>query len=155
MRVIALLLLLLTACGTDATSPGTCAFPLPERPRVQRPVFAEGEYVIEAARWGIRTDGTEAEATTDGINEAIRWAAAEGYQRVRLPGGHYLIGKRLYDHYTGGIELVDDMALMMDDDTVLQIVPNETWAYCGIAIDGLRNVGVYGGTILGDRDHHD
>lgn len=151
---LTLLALFTLACDGGSGVTLECDPPLPDRPTVMRPSFAEREYLVELDRWGISADGTNAEATTDGINEAIRWAQGEGYGRVRLPAGTYLIGKRLYDHYTGGIELVDDIALMMDDETVLQIVPNDTWAYCGIAMSGVRNAGVYGGTIRGDRDEH-
>jgi len=160
MRRLPLVLVpLLAACagsdGAVAAGPdeALCAPRLPERPTVRRPTFADGEYVVDLERWGISADGTNAEATTDGINAAIRWAAEQGMPHVRLPAGTYLIGKRLYDHYTGGIELVSGLALHLDGAT-LRIVPNETWAYCGIAIDGVHDVGVYGGTIEGDRDEH-
>lgn len=88
------------------------------------------------------------------INEAIAWAASEGFGRIRLPTGRYRIGKRLHDHYTGGIVMLDGTVLVMDDATVLQMAPNETWAYCAIVIDGVTDVGVYGGTVRGDRDEH-
>ena len=141
--------------GTGGPSaPLSCEPPAAERPTVARPTFADREYLVELDRWGISNDDTSPVETTDGINAALEWAASEGYGRVRLPTGHYRIGKRLFDHYTGGIVMQDDLALVMDDETVLQMEPNDTWAYCAIAIDGLRNVGVYGGTIRGDRDAH-
>ncbi|HEY0838947.1 MAG TPA: hypothetical protein VGD74_02050, partial [Vulgatibacter sp.] len=126
------ILLFLAACGPGSGAPSSgepaCEAPPATPVTVQRPSFTEGEYAVELERWGISADGTNAEATTDGINAAIRWAAAQGFQRVRLPAGTYLVGKRLHDHYTGGIELVSDMALFLDDGAVVRMVPNETWA---------------------------
>ncbi|MDR1896543.1 MAG: hypothetical protein LBR10_07125, partial [Prevotellaceae bacterium] len=60
-------------------------------------VFNEGGgnegkvFVIDNARFGIRSDKTNARATTDGINRAIETAKEEGYEVVKFAAGDYLI----------------------------------------------------------------
>lgn len=50
-----------------------------------------GSYTVELSRWGISNDGTNPAATSAGINNALVWAAANGYMYVTLPKGTYLI----------------------------------------------------------------
>ncbi|MDR1938183.1 MAG: hypothetical protein LBQ73_06780, partial [Tannerellaceae bacterium] len=48
-------------------------------------------FVINNAEFGIRSDKTNARATTDGINRAIETAKEEGYNVVKFAPGDYLI----------------------------------------------------------------
>ncbi|WNG47138.1 right-handed parallel beta-helix repeat-containing protein [Archangium minus] len=145
--------LLLAACPSDPElGPGSepSAPPLPASPNIPAK-----ECTIDLARWNISNDGTRPDETTDGINAALQALVGEGCGRVKLPTGHYAIGKRLSDSYTGGIVLPSRMTLVMDDNTVLQLRPTDTWAYCVIDISNAHDVGVSGGSIIGDRDVHD
>lgn len=99
--------ILLAACSSgpgDGTEPS--APPLPAPPNVPAK-----ECTIELARWNISNDGTHPDETTDGINAALEALVEEGCGRVRLPTGHYAIGKKLSDSYTGGIVLPSRMTL--------------------------------------------
>lgn len=118
------------------------------------PTIPDKQCTIDLQQWGIYNDGTHPVETTDGINQAIEAAVNEGCGRVILPTGTYLVGKKGYDHYTSGIVLQSNMALVMDEQTTIQLTPTDTWAYCIVAVTGKKNVGIYGGSIVGDRDEH-
>jgi len=111
-------------------------------------------YTIELARWDIPNNRTQAEKTTDNIQAAIDWAVAEGYGIIRLPAGHYLIGKYGNSVYQAGIELHSNMAFLMDKNAILEMAPNDKWNYCAIAVTKKSHVVIAGGTIIGDKDEH-
>ncbi|WP_203258731.1 right-handed parallel beta-helix repeat-containing protein [Hyunsoonleella ulvae] len=110
-------------------------------------------YIIELERWDIPNNRTEAVKTTDNLQAAIDWAIAEGYGIIRLPKGHYLIGKYGNDIYQAGITLDDNVAFLLDENAVIEMAPNNKWNYCAIAVRNKVNVVISGGTILGDRNH--
>ena len=163
MKIAPVLISLLMVCclgGCSHSSGGSsvgevdhCTPPAPVRPTALEPSIGDKEYLVELSRWGISSDGTHPTETTDGINQAIQWAVSNGYARVRLPSGTYLVGKKV-DSYMVSVELQSNMALVMDDQTVLQLIPNDTNAYGVVTIRGKQNVAIYGGTIVGDRDSH-
>lgn len=111
-------------------------------------------YTIELGRWGISNNGSNATATTAGLNNAIRWANDEGYGTVRLPAGTYLVGNKKSGIYTGGVELPSNIHFELDDDAVIQMDTNETEHYCVVDISGVEDVIISGGTVLGDRATH-
>lgn len=132
------------ARGVDPTEP-----PLPAPPSVPAK-----ECTIDVAKYGVATDGTKPDETTDALNAAIAALAGEGCGTVKLPAGTYAIGKKLSDAYTGGVKLKSGMTLAMDDAAVLKLRQTDTWAYCVIEISGQHDVRVTGGSIVGDRDDH-
>lgn len=119
-------------------------------------VDAERVYVINNSVFGIRADKTEATTTTDGINQAIEWAKAEGYNVVKLTKGDYLIhciGET--DWYpVNGIFVPTNMTLDLTDAR-LYVEPKASQHYALIQIDHVENVTVVGGHLIGDRDRHD
>ncbi len=117
----------------------------------------EAWYTIENDRFGIDGNGRDAQATTDGINQALAWASATGWDKVRLCEGTYLIRSDWSSPYklpTGGIEVPSGMTLDLGD-AVLIIEPNASPSYCIIAIAGKSDVTVLGGRLIGDRYGHD
>lgn len=112
------------------------------------------EYTIELNRWNIPNIGTQAETTTDNLQAAIDWAVSEGFNRIIIPEGTYLIGKYGNDIYQQGIELESNMELVLTPETIIQMAPNDKWNYCVIAVNRQTNVVIRGGTIIGDRDQH-
>lgn len=111
-------------------------------------------YGIELSRWNIANNATNAEATTDGLNAAIAWAHENNFGTVRIPAGHYRVGKKTNDQYTEAIKLPGNIALVLDDAATIEMAPNDTWNYCVIEISGKTDVVVSGGTIRGERDAH-
>ena len=137
----------------------SCEHPLllRERPTIELPVIADTQYVVELGRWSIHNDNTAADETTDGINAALIWAAAEGYGRVVLPTGTYLVGKDTVEggyHWADSIKLPSGIALVMDDETTLQLITSEAPSYCVVTIGDATDVAILGGTIRGDRQTH-
>lgn len=112
-------------------------------------------YCIDLQAWDIPNNRTEPVKTTDNIQAAIDWAISQGYGEVCLPAGHYLIGKYGNDIYQAGIVLDSNMALLLDQNAIIEMAPNNKWNYCAIAVRGKSHVVISGGTILGDRDNHE
>lgn len=50
-----------------------------------------GSYLLELTRWNVKNDGTDAVNTSKGINNALLWAAQQGFGEVVLPNGLYLV----------------------------------------------------------------
>ncbi|AWV88019.1 right-handed parallel beta-helix repeat-containing protein [Bradymonas sediminis] len=150
------------AGGTENNSPGEfelagCtsaargAQPSAQLPQVTN---RESEYQIELERWGIHADGTHAQETTDGLNEALAWAKQNGHGTVRLGAGTYLVGEEINAQYAGGVVLPGGLVFALDPDAVIQMAPNDRWNYCVVAVVGAQDVIITGGQIRGERDAH-
>ncbi|MGE3670348.1 MAG: right-handed parallel beta-helix repeat-containing protein [Polyangiaceae bacterium] len=134
---------------------GECAWTPGERPSAALPPEHTNEYVIELDRWQISNAAQEPVDTRNRINDAIRWAKDNGYDKIVLPPGNYLVGEATNDAYAAGIELEGDMTFELADGAVLQMAPNDRWNYCVISVNSHSNITIRGGEILGDRDQHD
>ncbi len=111
------------------------------------------EYTIDLVQWDIPNDGTNAIKTTANLQAAIDWAHQEGYQKVTLPNGQYLVGEDVNDNYQGGIEIHDNTEFVFSPEAILEIDTNNKWNYCVISLNG-DNIIIRDGTIKGDRDTH-
>jgi|GEM_PF-3289945 len=105
-------------------------------------------YLIDLQVWGISNDSTNPLATSNGINNALQWAKNNGYTKISLPKGNYLVEKNT------PIIPPSNIALNLNDST-LQIESNNLTHYSIINIQGKINVIVYGGVITGDKLSHD
>lgn len=113
-------------------------------------------YVIEPEKFVVSTDGTNARATTDGINNALEWAKQNGYRGVSLPDGTYLIKCSWGNPFTlpdDGIFVPSDTVLDLGR-AVLMIEPNSQPAYNLIYTMKGSNIIINGGRLVGDRDSH-
>ncbi|MCS7461002.1 right-handed parallel beta-helix repeat-containing protein [Paenibacillus doosanensis] len=108
-------------------------------------------YLIQAESWGIRNDGTEPEATTKGINDALAWAKEKGYNHVLLPGGTYSVQ---IDSNGTAISMPGGMHLELHADCVLQLQANSSPSYRIIEVKGVRHAKISGGTLIGDKQNH-
>jgi len=111
------------------------------------------EYTIDLNQWDIPNNNTDVTKTTTNLQAAIDWAHQEGYNRVILPPGNYLVGKDVNDIYYGGIVIHGDTEFIFSEGAILKINTNDKWNYCVISLDG-DNIIITGGTIEGDRDTH-
>ncbi len=134
---------------------GECAWTPGDRPTAVLPDEHTNEYVIELERWQISNNAQDPVETRTRINDAIRWARDNGYDKIVIPPGNYLVGEATNDAYSAGIELEGDMTLELADGAVLQMAPNDRWNYCVVSVNSNSNVTIRGGEILGDRDQHD
>jgi hypothetical protein len=108
-------------------------------------------YRIELERWGINNTGSQAGSTTKGINDALSWAKANGYNHVLLPGGTYQLK---IDPSGVAIYMLSGLHLELGSDCVLQLEGNTSPDYRIILIKGIKHVKVSGGTIIGDKKSH-
>ncbi|PKN45609.1 MAG: hypothetical protein CVU59_08545, partial [Deltaproteobacteria bacterium HGW-Deltaproteobacteria-17] len=121
---------------------------------VEPPVLTgAGEYVIELDRWDIPDTGTDAARTTANLQAAVDWAHEQGYARVVLPPGDYLVGEDVNDDYQGGLELSGDTEFVFSEGAVLTMETNDKWNYCVLLLRG-DNIIVRNGVLVGDRDTH-
>ncbi|WP_062058305.1 right-handed parallel beta-helix repeat-containing protein [Aquimarina longa] len=121
---------------------------------VQLPTMPNNqEYIIDLDRWKIPDTSTDAVKTTTNLQAAIDWAHKEGYSRVILPTGKYLVGKDVNDIFQGGIKIHGNTEFILSEGAILEIEANNKWNYCVISLDG-DNIIIRGGTIKGDRDAH-
>jgi len=123
-------------------------------PKLPYEEIPQKEYTIDLKQWDIPSDGTQPVKTTDNLQAAIDWAVSEGYGIIKLPAGHYLVGKYGNAVYQAGIELKSNMAFLLDEDAILEMAPNDKWNSAVIQVKRKQNVFISGGTILGDRDNH-
>ncbi|NOU97330.1 right-handed parallel beta-helix repeat-containing protein [Paenibacillus sp. LMG 31456] len=111
-------------------------------------VYDSLDYIIDLSRWGIKNNLTESQATTDGINNALVWAQASGFNHVFLPGGRYLINLK------PGIQMVSNMYLELASDASLEMETNSAPGYSVVSFNAVQNSKITGGKILGDRQTH-
>lgn len=114
-------------------------------------------YELELERWNIYNNGTHPIETTKGINSALQWAKEHGYKTFQIPAGTYLIAKGTQQSDPEArINMVSDMDLLLDEETILQKEANEFELYSVLYIGpNVRNVTVRGGSLVGDREDHD
>jgi len=113
---------------------------------------ADKMYVIDNAAFGISSNKTNARETTDGINQAIEQAKAEGYTCVKLKPGNYLIrcsGATGYENWDG-LFMPNNITLDLTD-VKLYVEPNNASIYKIFRIDQVENVTIQGGHLIGDR----
>ncbi|MFZ5975647.1 MAG: right-handed parallel beta-helix repeat-containing protein [Bacillota bacterium] len=117
---------------------------------------AQGWYTINNAQFGIKSNGTSARATTDGINQALVWAKAQGYNKIRFSTGTYLIQCNWNNRYiapTDGILVPSGMTLDLGAST-FKLEANSYPAYAIFAVVGKSGVTITGGTLIGDLGQH-
>lgn len=113
-------------------------------------------YVIDNQEYGICSDKTDAVATTNGINAAIAKAKAEGYRKVKLAKGEYLIQCANNSRWvppSGGIFVLSDMTLDLEEAKIY-LEANDDEYYGVIQLDHVENVTIIGGHLIGDRHQH-
>ncbi|MDR2914501.1 MAG: right-handed parallel beta-helix repeat-containing protein [Tannerella sp.] len=116
---------------------------------------SEKVYVINNTVFGISSNKLNARQTTDGINNAIEQAKVEGYNKVKLTPGDYLI------RCTGGTGYEDWNGIFMPNNITLDLTgvklfvePAAASIYKLFRIDQVENVTILGGHIIGDMDKH-
>ncbi len=115
-----------------------------------------GVYVIESERFGIDSTGGSARATTDGINEALEWAKAQGYTTVKFDKGTYMVQCNWRDRCiapTDGILVPSGLTLDLNGST-FKMEPNSFPEYTIFGIVDASDVTIKNGTLIGDLDDH-
>ena len=132
--------------------PGSCdQWSYPKHHIIEYPVLPEYGYevTIDTEKYHISReyDVSKAEETTNGFDQAIKDYKAAGFTRIVIPPGHYPLTSQ-------GIHPGSDVAIIMSDDVVLQMIPVDRYD-CGlITISKAENVYIEGGTLIGERYEH-
>lgn len=116
----------------------------------------KGVYVIDNKQFGISNDKTNARATTDGINAALREAKAQGHTTIKLAKGEYLIectGNNRWVLPTDGIIVPSDITLDLSEAKIY-LKPNDYEIYGLLQLINVENVTIIGGHLVGDRYEH-
>ncbi|MED0997375.1 right-handed parallel beta-helix repeat-containing protein [Bacillus mobilis] len=108
-----------------------------------------GTYFLELERWNVKNDGTDADNTSKGINNALLWASQQGFIEVVLPMGTYLIDENT------PIEPQSFMTLNLGGST-LKIRSNGLVKYAIVRYQRNQKFSrVTNGRVEGDKDTHD
>lgn len=108
-----------------------------------------GTYFLELERWNVKNDGTDADNTSKGINNALLWASQQGFIEVVLPLGTYLIDENT------PIEPQSFMTLNLGGST-LKIRSNGLVKYAIVRYQRNQKFSrVTNGRIEGDKNTHD
>lgn len=123
------------------------------------PVRKDLYYHIDLERFGIKDDLTEANATTQGFNAALKDAKEQGYHYFVFPEGKYLINTISnfggLPEYGGGIRIPSNIHIIMDNP-YFEAEANDRTGYSIFYLEAVENVKMSGiGTICGDRYNHD
>lgn len=115
-------------------------------------------FVVNNYDWGIYSDGTNSLATTNGLNNAFKYANACGYRRVLLEKGTYLVTQNLNgihnNHYNDSLVLQSNTEYDLNGSIIVQEGHDKQLA-CTMLLYKLDNVTIKNGIIRGDRDIHD
>ncbi len=131
-----------------------CAWEPGVRPTAELPPEHTKEYTIELERWEISNENKDPIQTRQRMNEAIKWATENGFDKIIVPPGTYLVGENTNDIYSAGIDLQANMTFELSEGTVIKMAPNDRWNYCVINVDGNDNITIRGGEVVGDRSNH-
>ncbi|MGD0961011.1 MAG: glycosyl hydrolase family 28-related protein, partial [Methylomonas sp.] len=102
-------------------------------------------YVVNVMNEGATGNGKTDD--TAAIQKAINLVAGSG-GTVLIPNGTYMINAAT------GLHLASNMTLALSIGAELVVIPNNLTNYNAILINGVSNVSVVGGSLLGDRNAH-
>lgn len=106
------------------------------------------EYKVDLQRFNINNNGKQSLETSNGINKMLNYAKEEGFNKVTMPKGEYLISEN------EPIVMVSDMILDLNG-SIFKINTNLLQKYTVVNFNKCNNAKLTNGTILGDRDSHD
>ncbi|AXH71076.1 hypothetical protein BSP38_034 [Bacillus phage BSP38] len=116
-------------------------------------------YFVDFEKFGIKSDGTDAAATTSGWIAALKEAVDLGYPKVYVPAGLYLIdavGKTdSLPEYGGGLRFPSNIEVIFHEMALFKVEPNSSTGYACFNLENVENVTLRGGYVIGDRYEHD
>lgn len=103
-------------------------------------------YIINNEYFSINSKGYEPDKTTKGINDAIKYANNNNITYIKLEKGIYKINYN-------GIELKSNITLDLNGSQIIQSETDRE-SYSNFTFRNLKNVTLYNGIIVGDRQEH-
>lgn len=118
--------------------------------------FSE-EGLINNSFFGIKSDGTNADSTTKGINKAIEYANKNNIEYIKLEKGTYLIDGTVTDrnkkNSLKGIIVKSNIKFDLNFSKLIH-VSNDREMYTVISCYDLENVEIFNGILIGDMQNH-
>lgn len=121
-------------------------------------IFNAQNNFIDVKSFGATGDGLTDD--TKAINNALDYAAQNNYGTLFIPSGTYMVdgtdplASGNYLSTSGGIELKSGINIVMEEKTILKILPNSQKKYVLFRGYGVENITIFGGNLIGDRDTH-
>lgn len=121
------------------------------------PISVDG--LINNEYFSISSNNTNAEKTTEGINQAIKYASNHNIEYIKLEKGEYLINGISNNNFVNetdtekGIILRSNIELDLNGSKITQIT-NDKVNYANITIKNVENVKISNGILCGDKDEH-
>lgn len=120
-------------------------------------------YVIDPTQWGIveGTDPINATINRDNFIKAIEYAKSEGYYKITLPKGIYMVNgvcnTTTSPEIGAGIRVPGNIEIEITPDTILKVAPNDSYGYTLFYVaPNEKNVSFSGGGyLIGERYDHD
>lgn len=108
--------------------------------------------IINNEYFGISNNGDKPEETTNGLNEAIKYAEKNNIANVKLEKGIYVVIGYNNSHYRG-LTMQSNVNLDLNGSTILQNT-NDQYAYANITMYNIENASISNGIIVGDKNEH-
>ena len=104
--------------------------------------------------FGISKNSSNARKTTEGINEAIRYANKNNIEYIKLEKGNYCIMAHRSENEKRGLILCSNITLDLNGSTITAETSNAT-NYSIITIANVENIKLLNGILIGDKDTHE
>lgn len=104
--------------------------------------------VVQAAIEKLKITTVDADASGSVDVTSAFQAAFDKAGRIKVPAGRYLIDPVIGIHVRSGSQIE------MDPDAILVAKPNDAPRYCVMRAEGVSDVSIKGGQIVGDRRRH-
>ncbi|WP_419872089.1 right-handed parallel beta-helix repeat-containing protein [Candidatus Pristimantibacillus sp. PTI5] len=109
-------------------------------------------YRIELSRFKISNINSNSSETTEGINNAIKWAKDQGYNHILLPNGFYSV--KIDANSLVAIKLLSGMHFEMEENCIIRLETNSSPNYSIFDLRGIHQAKLFGGKIIGDKKEH-
>ena len=110
--------------------------------------------IINNRYFNIQSNGTNAKATTEGINKAIQYASQHQIEYIKLEQGTYLIEGLSENYEKVGIILQDNVKLDLNGSIIRHNV-NDSQGYTTIMFWNVNNASISNGILIGDKEEHE
>ena len=114
-------------------------------------------YIIDNLKWNINNNNANEENTTNGINNALKFASDNNYNKVVLTEGVYSIKSMFNDTIkptkTDGI-IIPSNIHFYSNNAELRIKKNSSPCYCIFNLKNKKNIKIENFKITGDREEH-
>ena len=137
-----------TLTAYDATKTYSASFDITVIDRVETPLTEAEIYYVNANNYSIKLNNTDSTNTTNGIQNALNYASANGYKKIVFPYGTYLISPAVRTIYPPS-DLIIDFS-----NSILNIEPSPLTSkgYKMFYFTNIKNTKLMRAHVYGERD---